>query len=92
MKTQLSRPLASLALPLLAVLLSLTTVAAAQVIEHKLTASDGATDDRFGYSVSLSGDRSLVSLDGNSESLILPVFNLPASSVGVPYADDCISA
>jgi len=60
MKTQLSRPLVSLALPLLAVLLSLTTVASAQVIEHKLTASDGVAGDNFGHSVSLSGDHALV--------------------------------
>ena len=32
----------------------------AQVIEHKLTASDGALGDRFGNSVSLSGDRAIV--------------------------------
>ena len=43
MKTRLSRPLVSLALPLLAVILGLTTVAAAQVIEHNLVASDRAT-------------------------------------------------
>jgi len=66
MKTQLSRPLVSLALPLLAVLLSLTTVAAAQVTEHKLTASDGAQGDVFGR-VSLSGDRTLVGAHGNDD-------------------------
>ncbi len=60
MKTQLLAPLVSLALPLLAVLLSLATVTAAQVTEHKLTASDGAAGDWFGHSVSLSGDRALV--------------------------------
>ena len=32
----------------------------AQVIEHKLTASDGAEQDLFGWSVSLSGDLALV--------------------------------
>ncbi|MCH7638885.1 MAG: FG-GAP repeat protein, partial [Bacteroidetes bacterium] len=33
----------------------------AQLLEdHKLTASDGATGDRFGISVSVSGDRALV--------------------------------
>ena len=58
MKTKLS--ITSLALPLLAVLLSLATVAAAQVTEDKLTASDGAANDFFGFSVSLSGDRALV--------------------------------
>ncbi len=67
MKTQLSRPLVSLALPLLAVLLSLTTVAAAQVTEHKLTASDGAQGDNFGRSVSLSGDRALVGAHGDDD-------------------------
>ncbi|MCH7638299.1 MAG: hypothetical protein IH855_02385 [Bacteroidetes bacterium] len=67
MKTQLSRPPVSLALPLLAVLLSLTTVTAAQVTEHKLTASDGAAEDIFGFSVSLSGDRALVGAIGDDD-------------------------
>jgi len=44
----------SLALALVAVLLSMTTVAAAQVTEHKLTASDGATFDEFAQSVQFS--------------------------------------
>ena len=34
--------------------------ASAQVTEHKLTASDGTSGDRFGTSVSLSGDRAVV--------------------------------
>ena len=43
------------------VLVSLVTVStAAQVTEDKLTASDGASGDFFGRSVSLSGDRGLV--------------------------------
>ena len=46
---------------LLAVMaLALAGPAWAQVIEHKLTASDGAVSDNFGYSVSLSGERALV--------------------------------
>lgn len=39
----------------------------AQVTEHKLTASDGAAEDAFGISVSLSGDRALVGAYGSDD-------------------------
>lgn len=47
--------------------LALALPAWAQVTEHKLTASDGATEDQFGYSVSLADDRALMGAYGNDD-------------------------
>jgi len=52
-----------------ALLLVCAGQAAAQQNElFKLTASDGSLDDRFGASVSISGDRAIVGADGDDES------------------------
>ena len=45
---------------MISLVLILSGPSRAQVIEHKLVASDGAAEDYFGHSVSLSGDRALV--------------------------------
>ncbi|MCH7639915.1 MAG: T9SS type A sorting domain-containing protein [Bacteroidetes bacterium] len=50
-----------------AMALALAGFAQAQVIEHKVTASDGASGDVFGWSVSLSGDHALVAAAGDDE-------------------------
>ena len=47
------------------VVLALTGPVWAQVVEHKLTASDGAADDQFGWSVSISGDFALMGTPGD---------------------------
>lgn len=47
--------------------LALALPAWAQVIEHKLTASDGAVGDNFGFSVSLSASQALVGAYGDDD-------------------------
>jgi len=41
-------------------LLSISQPAYAQISEFKITASDGATSDQFGYSVAISGEYAVV--------------------------------
>jgi len=52
----------------------------------KLTASDGATGDSFGFSVALSGDAALVGANGDDSSTGSAYFFQPYTDVGVSAA------
>ena len=48
--------------------LSISRPAYAQISEFKITASDGAANDRFGWSVSISGDYAVVGAKGDGDN------------------------
>ena len=61
----------SLFIVLLLCAIALTAIpkpAYAQISEFKITASDGARNDRFGYSVSISGDYAIVGADSDDDN------------------------
>ena len=58
--SNLSLSQAGRTLALVALVIAIAEPTVAQVVEHKLTASDGAMNDFFGYSVSLLGNRALL--------------------------------
>ncbi len=71
---------------LISVLLTLVLTACAGAAEVKLTASDGAADDYFGYSVSISGDYAIVGAyyddDSGSNSGSAYIFKRDGTSWG----------